>query len=748
MTSNYLGVVSGYIPLQNISSFNSSNIINANQVTVNSELSLPYISAHSVLLTDANSDVVGQALTDGQVLIGSTGLSPVSATITPVTNQTTINNTAGSITIGTVQNINTTSEPTFKTVKITDGITHGLAMYDTNNKLTYLSLAGADGNIPISAASGQLYSARLTQSNNMVITNGAGSITLATSLTPSFTWVNTPELMNTGTLTLPTITDVLVGRNTADTLTNKILTTPTITSLNGGGGLLTMPATIDTLVGRDTTDTLTNKTLTSPTIVSPNISGLSVSNAVITDSTLIDPFMSTIMNTGTLTLPTITDTLVGTSTTDVLTNKSLKTDTCFFVDPSVTTKKIGFNCSASDASQTVTIHAQTNGLSQNVYLPNSISCTLSGVALAETLTNKTLTTPTIASLRGSGGLLTMPGSTDTLVGRATADTLTNKTLTSPTITTPHMNQIWRGAGLLTLPLVTSTLLARTDTALVSNKTFEHINCYFVNASDPTIQLKFLPTGTTGIQGTLRTNFTTAKTIQFPDATDTVLCNDFTAVVKNKKLDESNTFVLASDHTRTVKVICNNANSTNMNLQFFGTTNNINHNVPNCNANTSFIMGGVASGSQTINNSLTCFQVTLTGWLKLPTSGGTASALAYHEESVAVNSTASGPWASAQTMNIKFSRTGTTVRMTFLADTSASATSTNEITWAGAVPTRLCPSIGTIQQPVILRDGNRFLGQCFITNLGSVILGPFVGGFTVGNLAGWYAQTITYDIVSP
>ena len=51
---------------------------------------------------------------------------------------------------------------------------------------------------------------------------------------------------------------------------------------------------------------------------------------------------------------------------------------------------------------------------------------------AQTLTNKTLTAPIIATISNTG-TLTLPTSTDTIVGRATTDTLTNKTLTTPII---------------------------------------------------------------------------------------------------------------------------------------------------------------------------------------------------------------------------------------------------------------------------------------------------------------------------
>ena len=59
--------------------------------------------------------------------------------------------------------------------------------------------------------------------------------------------------------------------------------------------------------------------------------------------------------------------------------------------------------------------------------------TIVGRATTDTLTNKTLTTPTIASIT-NGGTVTIPSGADTLVARTSTDTLTNKTLTAPVLT--------------------------------------------------------------------------------------------------------------------------------------------------------------------------------------------------------------------------------------------------------------------------------------------------------------------------
>ncbi len=62
-------------------------------------------------------------------------------------------------------------------------------------------------------------------------------------------------------------TGAIVGTTNTQTLTNKTLTSPVIATISNTG-TLTLPTSTDTLVGRDTTDTLTNKTLTAPTIAS------------------------------------------------------------------------------------------------------------------------------------------------------------------------------------------------------------------------------------------------------------------------------------------------------------------------------------------------------------------------------------------------------------------------------------------------------------------------------------------------
>lgn len=78
-------------------------------------VNLPSTSANSVLYSDSSMNVKSLVLTNGQIVIGSTGAAPVAAAITGTSNQITVTNGTGSITLSTPQNIDTAANVTFGT---------------------------------------------------------------------------------------------------------------------------------------------------------------------------------------------------------------------------------------------------------------------------------------------------------------------------------------------------------------------------------------------------------------------------------------------------------------------------------------------------------------------------------------------------------------------------------------------------------------------------------------------------------
>jgi hypothetical protein len=72
---------------------------------------------------------------------------------------------------------------------------------------------------------------------------------------------------------------------TVTTIAGLTLTSPTISTISNTG-TVTLPTTTDTLVGRATTDTLTNKTLTAPAISAPTITGTTKIAQILETTTL------------------------------------------------------------------------------------------------------------------------------------------------------------------------------------------------------------------------------------------------------------------------------------------------------------------------------------------------------------------------------------------------------------------------------------------------------------------------------
>jgi hypothetical protein len=87
---------------------------------------------------------------------------------------------------------------------------------------------------------------------------------------------------------------------------------------------------------------------------------------------------------------------------------------------------------SGSTSGTTTVQASAVAGTNTLTLPATTSDTLVGKATTDTLTNKTLTAPVIASISNSG-TITVPTGTLTLASLTGAETLTNKTLTAPKV---------------------------------------------------------------------------------------------------------------------------------------------------------------------------------------------------------------------------------------------------------------------------------------------------------------------------
>jgi hypothetical protein len=258
--------------------------------------------------------------------------------------------------------------------------------------------------------------ANMTASTTIPTTNLSGTITNAQLANSSITINgNTVSLGGSTTVTASTTSTLTIG------------TGLTGTSFNGS-----VPVTIaidSTVVTLSDTQTLTNKTLTLPVI-------------------------SQIVNTGTLTLPTSTDTLVGRATTDTLTNKSISGST---------------NTFTNIPNSALTNNSITIG-SSSVSLGNTLS-TLAGVSIsgsANTITsigNSSLVNSSVTiglSSLSLGGTLnalagvTISGATNTLTNIGNSS-LTNSSVTyngvaialgaSGTITAVNPNALTIGTGL-------------------------------------------------------------------------------------------------------------------------------------------------------------------------------------------------------------------------------------------------------------------------------------------------------------
>jgi hypothetical protein len=118
------------------------------------------------------------------------------------------------------------------------------------------------------------------------VNNSGKTITIGGNFTTSGAHATTLTTTDTTGVTLPT-TGTLATLAGSETFTNKTLTSPIISTISNTG-TLTLPTSTDTLVGRATTDTLTNKSLTSPTFT-----GTVNSNSIVYETTFSQASITT-----------------------------------------------------------------------------------------------------------------------------------------------------------------------------------------------------------------------------------------------------------------------------------------------------------------------------------------------------------------------------------------------------------------------------------------------------------------------
>jgi len=335
------------------------------------------------------------------------------------------------------------------------------------------------------------------------ITGASGVIGAATDIVEAITLMNTEVTgIKDGTTTFAS--SIVFEGATADAHeTTLAVTDPT------ADRTITFPDASGTVVTTTATQTLTNKTLTSPTINAGTFSGtftgtmdatslvLSGASPLVFEGASDDAHETTLgivdpTADRTVSLPNATDTLVGKATTDTLTNKTIDLDA----------------------------NTLTGSLAEfNSALQSDSFVSLTG---SETLTNKTLTSPTInggtfsGSFTGTQDLtgLVMSGAsplvfegatadahettlaftdptadrtitffnaTDTLVGRATTDTLTNKSIDLET------NTLTGSLAEFNSALQSNSFTSLTGSETLTNKTL----------TTPTLTSAVLNTGVSG-----------------------------------------------------------------------------------------------------------------------------------------------------------------------------------------------------------------------------------------------------------